>query len=40
MLICPDELHLLNNDYPLAPGKLGLPDDMADYCKNSSRAKI
>ena len=31
----PDELHLLHNDYPLAPEKLAIPYDMlSDYCKN------
>ena len=30
----PDELHLLHNDYPLAPEKLAIPCDMfSDYCK-------
>ena len=30
----PDELHLLHNDYPLAPEKLAIPYDMlSDYCK-------
>ena len=30
----PDELHVLHNDYPLAPGKLAIPYDMlSDYCK-------
>ena len=29
-----DELHVLHNDYPLAPGKLAIPHDMfSDYCK-------
>ena len=33
----PDELHVLCNDYPLAPEKLALPYDMlSDYCKNIS----
>ena len=28
----PDELHVLHNDYPLAPEKLGIPYDMlSDY---------
>ena len=31
----PDELHLLHNDYPLAPEKLAIPYDMlSGYCKN------
>ena len=31
----PDELHVLHNDYPLAPEKLAIPYDMlSDYCKN------
>ena len=31
----PDELHVLHNDYPLAPGKLAIPYDMlSEYCKN------
>ena len=30
----PEELHLLHNDYPLAPEKLATPYDMlSDYCK-------
>ena len=29
----PDELHVLHNDYPLAPEKLTIPYDMSDYCK-------
>ena len=30
----PDELHVLHNDYPLAPKKLAIPYDMlSDYCK-------
>ena len=30
----PDELHLLHNDYPLAPEKLAIPYDMwSDCCK-------
>ena len=30
----PEKLHLLHNDYPLAPGKLAIPYDMlSDYCK-------
>ena len=29
-----DELHVLHNDYPLAPEKLAVPHDMlSDYCK-------
>ena len=29
----PDELHVLHNDYPLAPEKLEIPYDMlSDYC--------
>ena len=33
-LIYPDELHVLHNDYPLAPEKLAIPYDMlSDYCK-------
>ena len=33
----PDELHVLHNDYPLAPEKLAIPYDMlSDYCKNFS----
>ena len=32
-----DELHVLHNDYPLAPGKLAIPYDMlSDYCKKSA----
>ena len=31
----PDELHALQNDYPLAPEKLAISYDMlSDYCKN------
>ena len=31
----PDKLHVLHNDYPLAPEKLAIPYDMlSDYCKN------
>ena len=31
----PSELHELHNDYPLAPGKLGVSNDMlSTYCKN------
>ena len=30
----PDELHVLHNDYPLAPEKLAIPYNMfSDYCK-------
>ena len=30
----PDELHVLHNDYPLAPEKLAVPYDMfSDYCQ-------
>ena len=30
----PDELHVLDNDYPLALEKLAVPHDMrSDYCK-------
>ena len=29
---CPDELHYLHNDYPLAPVKLAIPYDMLSYC--------
>ena len=30
----PDKLHVLHNDYPLAPEKLDISDDMlSDYCK-------
>ena len=30
----PDKLHVLHNDYPLAPEKLALPYGMlSDYCK-------
>ena len=30
----PDELHLLHNDYPLAPEKLAISYDMLpDYCR-------
>ena len=29
----PDELHVLHNDYPLAPEKIAIPYDMlSDYC--------
>ena len=31
----PNELHVLHNDYPLAPEKLALPYNMlSNYCKN------
>ena len=31
----PDEVHVLHNDYPLAPEKLAISYDMlSDYCKN------
>ena len=31
-----DELHILHNDYPLAPEKLAIPFDMlSDYCKKN-----
>ena len=30
----PDELHVLHNDYPLAPEKLAVPyNTLSDYCK-------
>ena len=30
----PDELHVLHNDYPLAPEKIAIPSTMlSDYCK-------
>ena len=29
----PDDLHVLHNDYPLAPEKLAIPYDMSDYFK-------
>ena len=29
----PDDLHVLHNDYPLAPEKLAIPYDMSDYSK-------
>ena len=33
----PDELHVLHNDYPLAPGKFAISYDMlSDYCKKST----
>ena len=36
-LECPDELHLLHNDYPLAPEKLAIPYDMlSDYCEKTA----
>ena len=30
----PDELHILHNDYPLAPEKFAIPYNMSDYFKN------
>ena len=34
----PDKLHVLRNDYPLAPEKLAIPCDMlSDYCKKNCR---
>ena len=37
-LKCPGELHVLHNDYPLAPEKLATPYDMlSDYCKRNCR---
>ena len=31
-----DELHVLHNDYPLAPKKLAIPYDiLSDYCKKN-----
>ena len=36
-LECPDELHELHNDYPLAPEKLAVTNDMlSKYCKKIS----
>ena len=33
----PDKLHVLHNDYPLAPEKLAIPYDMlSDYCKKNA----
>ena len=33
-LKCPDELHELHNDYPLAPEKLAVSSDiLSNYCK-------
>ena len=30
----PEEFHIIQNDYPLAPEKLGIPyDKLSDYCK-------
>ena len=29
----PDELHVLHNDYLLAPEKLAVPYMLSDYCK-------
>ena len=35
--VYPDELHELNNDYPLAPEKLAVSSDMlSEYCKKIS----
>ena len=32
----PDELHVLQNDYSLAPGKLAISyDKLSDYCKKN-----
>ena len=38
----PDELHVLHNDYPLAPEKLAIPYEMlSDYCeKNADEYEI
>ena len=36
----PDELHVLHNDYPLAPEKLTIPYDMSDYKKISDEYGI
>ena len=34
----PDELHVLDNDYPLALENLAVPHDMrSDYCKKNCR---
>ena len=34
-LVCPEELHDLLNDYPLAPEKMAITNDMlSPYCKN------
>ena len=34
----PDELDILNNDYPLAPEKLAIPYDMlSDHCKKVAK---
>ena len=36
-LECPDELHELHNDYPLAPEKLVVSSDMlSNYCKRNA----
>ena len=36
-LECPDKLHVLRNDYPLAPEKLAIPYEMlSDYCKKNA----
>ena len=33
----PDELHVMHNDYPLAPKKLAIPYEMvSDYCKKTA----
>ena len=32
----PEKLHLLHNDYPLAPEKVAIPYDMSDYCKKAA----
>ena len=32
----PEKLHLLHNDYPLAPEKVAIPYDMSDYCKKTA----
>ena len=33
----PDELHVLHNDYPLAPEKFAIPYEMlSDYCKKTA----
>ena len=29
----PDELHEFHNDFPLAPEKLAVSNDMSKYCK-------
>ena len=34
-LVHPDELHVLHNDYPLAPEKLAIPYEiLSNYCEN------